>query len=582
MKIADILVQQGHLNEADLLRARAHHQQNGTPLLHTLIQMELVSPEQLIKSLSECYSIPVFDLRDLRAASQDALDLLPVALLQKLNVFPIKIEDGKLHLIFGSYPIDLPTLDMIKSRAGLKIQPYLAKGSDIRDAIERFIVQDKTKDALDKLLQEATVEVSLKTRSGQASPFDNRMIENAHSPVVRLVDLVVQTAVRSRASDIHFEPRETTLAIRYRIDGRLTVAKRIPPHLAASIVARLKIMSDLDISERRRPQDGRIRIGVDGKDVNLRVSTVPTVYGEKVVLRLLNHELAGIKDIRSLGFNEKDLHEFQDALDLKQGIVLITGPTGSGKTTTIYTALNQMSEKELNITTIEDPVEHCIDGLNQIQVNHKTGLTFASILRSTLRQDPDVIFVGEIRDSETADVAFKSALTGHLVFSTLHTNGCLATLARLRDMGLEPFLMASALRLVVAQRLLRLNCRSCRVPYAPNERALERMERLLSRKLTGTFYRSPGCHQCSDMGFKGRTAVYETLKISDKVRSLIAQEAPAAVILEQARQEGFSTLVEQAAAKAEAGLTTLEEIYEVLDMGLKISARAAAATVVGS
>jgi type IV pilus assembly protein PilB len=470
------------------------------------------------------------------------------------TVLPIGYEDGRLLLAMAD-PGNVFALDDVRSLTGMDVRPVVATRDDLLAAIDRFCRADADLDELTSELESAEqVDADLSKMK--------EIVEDA--PIVKYVNLLITQAIQDRASDIHIEPTEHDLRIRYRIDGVLHEVMRSPKQITSGVTSRLKIMAEIDIAERRIPQDGRLSVNAHGKKVDLRVATLPTVWGEKVVMRILDNSTARL-DLGDLGFSESNFDRYAKSFSKPYGMILVTGPTGSGKSTTLYATLNIVSRPEINVITVEDPVEYRLPGINQVQVNPKAGLTFAGALRSILRSDPDVVLLGEIRDHETAQIAVEAALTGHLVLSTLHTNDAPSAVTRLVEMGIEPFLVGSALDCVLAQRLARRLCQKCREPYTPEREAL------LSARFPWqdgmdlpTLYRANGCSACAKTGYRGRLALHEVMPISEEIERLAVERASAVAISHVAREQGMATLREDGMLKVLQGVTTLEEILRVV------------------
>jgi general secretion pathway protein E len=519
----------------------------------------VMEEEDLLKALAAKLRVPY--LKDLEDGGVDPLLIskVPIAFSKKHMVVPLKMEDGVLTVATVD-PLHYEPLDDLRVILGCReLRVVLSSEHEVLRAINRFYEQRS--DTPEEMIQSMDTENSDRILH-ELEETEDLLDVSDEAPVIKLVNLILFQAVKERASDIHIEPFQKELKVRYRIDGILYQRFDPPKKYQSAIVSRLKVMAKLDIAEKRLPQDGRIPIKIAENDIDIRVSIIPTTFGERVVLRLLDKSsvLLGLEDI---GLTPDQLEILDDLIHRANGILLVTGPTGSGKTTTLYGALSRINSPDKNIITIEDPVEYQLWGIGQIQVNPKIGLTFAHGLRSVLRHDPDVILVGEIRDVETAEIAIQSALTGHLVFSTLHTNDAASAVTRLVDMGIEPFLAASVVRAIVAQRLIRVICSECKEGYVPEAEAL-RGEGLAMSELEGkTLYRGKGCPACSETGYRGRTGIYEILLVSEGIRQLIMKKADSTTIGRKAVEEGMRTLREDGARKVLAGVTTLEEVVRV-------------------
>lgn len=538
------------------------------PLHELLVEMEFLNEENLIQTASEVFKLPVTNLAQERV-DESVLKVIPNEKAKQYGVFPLRYEDNCL-VVAMSNPQDIVALDHLGMLVNRKIKPVLARKSEIASFVEKYyLLDDSVYDLVKSITDESQIEVIKDGEDASKKAHDvSVLIDSDHSPAVKLVNLILADAIRSRASDIHIEPFERFVEVRYRIDGNLRNIMKVPSDLCPYLIVRLKILTELDISETRKTQDGRCSVLINGRKVDLRISVIPTFFGEKMVLRLLDKKEAQI-DLDSLGFYEDDLRIIRQAIRKPQGMVLVTGPTGSGKTSTLYAALGHLKNETKNIVTIEDPVEYLIDGISQIQVNPVKNVTFANGLRSILRQDPNIILVGEIRDLETAEIAFRASLTGHLVLSTVHTNNALATIVRLLDIGLESYLIGSSLILIVAQRLVRTICPYCKAEVTSPEQKQELQEKfglfIQKHKIEKLFY-GKGCERCCYTGFLGRTAIGEILKIDERLSDLISRNAPQAEMLKVAQETGLRTLADSGIRKIVDGVTTIEEVESVCDI----------------
>jgi type IV pilus assembly protein PilB len=542
-RLGDLLVEAGLITESQLAEA-LREKAPGQKLGDALLQRGYITEQQLIEALEFQLGIPHVSLYRY-PIDPKATNLVPKEFARRHMVMPLKVEGDRL-LVAMADPMDFFAIDDLRLSTGFQIETAIASKDDILRAINKYYDIDE---AFEDFLQTPPPEVR----------DDERAAED-DSPIVRLVNQILQLAVEQRASDIHIDPQETKVLIRYRIDGLLRTERALPKHMQSMLTARIKILANMDITEHRVPQDGRIKMDIDFHPVDLRVSTLPTVYGEKIVMRVLDLG-AALNDIHKLGFNPVNLDRFIRLIERPNGIVLITGPTGSGKSSTLYAALNHLNSEHVNIITIEDPVEYQIEGVNQIQVNPNVGLTFAQGLRSILRQDPNIIMVGEIRDRETAEVAIRASLTGHLVLSTLHTNDALSTITRLIDMGIEPFLVATSLAGVVSQRLVRRVCRDCQEVYEPTKRERD----IFARRgiEVHQLVRGRGCPTCNMTGYRGRLAIHELLVVTDEMRRVILNNEPFSKLRELALQNKMIFLLDDGLLKVKQGLTTLEEVLKV-------------------
>jgi len=564
LKLGELLVREGLINNAQLENAISIQRQDGGRLGEILVKMGLVKEEQLVVALGKQLGIPYFSFGTgmLKPAVDQGLEkLIPHSFSMKNLILPLSRTLRSLTVAMVD-PLDLILIDNLKKLTGCDINQVVATKSDILKAIDEFYGKTALLDQAVKASYGETPslegsEIEIMETSDQELSLDKLIARAEEAPVVKLVDLIIRQAIDERASDIHIEPFKDKISLRYRIDGKLF---EIPPpakHLHLPIISRIKILSKLDIAEKRLPQDGAFLVKLEDRLVDLRVSSIPTIYGEKIVMRILDRG-AVVLDLGLLGFEPKQLELIRHAASTAYGLVFLTGPTGSGKTTTLYAVLNEIKNPTKNILTIEDPVEYKIDGINQVQIKPEIGLTFASALRSFLRQDPDIMLVGEVRDLETAQICIRSSLTGHLVLSTLHTNDAPSAVTRLIDIGIEPYLLSSSLLLVVAQRLIRKLCPDCKEAYEPTPEQLKTVT-----LKTDLIYRPKGCPKCSQIGYKGRVCIAEIMSISEELRSLISQGASFQKIREVARQVGMQTLYESAIKKVEMGITSLEEALSV-------------------
>ncbi|APG27912.1 type II secretion system protein GspE [Syntrophotalea acetylenivorans] len=554
--LGEILQQQCSVPAAAIEQALTAQQQSQLRLGELLIQAKAIDSATLARALALQLDLPFCD-QITEPAEDELLKLIPIAFAKEHRIFPIKRNNGRLKLAIAD-PLDGRVLNDLTTLTGCQPDIVVASAEEILQAINRGYEQHADK------AQNVAEEISDSDSSDQLGKLEPADLLDAsdEGPIIRFVNSMLTQAYKERASDIHIEPFETDLVVRYRIDGILYEVLRPPAKAQASISSRIKIMANLNIAEKRLPQDGRFGVRIAGKDVDVRVSTLPTAFGERIVLRLLDKS-TNVLTLEEIGMGPVLLRQVHSMIRKSHGIFLVTGPTGSGKTTTLYAALSLLNSREKNIITVEDPIEYQLEGVGQIQVNPKIELTFAAGLRSILRQDPDIIMVGEIRDTETAEIAVQSALTGHMVFSTLHTNDAAGALTRLVEMGIEPFLAASSIVGVLAQRLVRNLCPHCRETYQPSPELLR--EAGLSQELpTGSMlYRAVGCDQCMDIGYRGRSGIYELLTIDEKVRDLLLQNQDAGAIKRASLAAGMTSLREAGIAKALAGETSIEEVLRV-------------------
>ncbi len=552
--LGEILVEAG-LSQDRLRKALDLQKKRGGRIGTLLVRLNFVTEEEVLKALGQQLGLPYQS--DLGEIDRELALKLPITYAKKAVVIPLKRENGTIFAA-TSEPLNLSTVDDLSVLLGADIALRLAPSEKILDTINRIYSEDMNR------AEDTAQEMEEEDLSFLAAELDEPtdLLEvTDDAPIIRLVNSLLSQAIRERASDIHIEPFEKELIARFRIDGILYNILTIQKRFQASIASRVKIMSGLNIAEKRLPQDGGMRIKIGGKDVDIRVSIVPTAFGERIVLRLLYRESA-LLPLDQIGFSGDTLTRFNEMIERPHGIILVTGPTGSGKTTTLYAALSKINSPDKNIITIEDPIEYQLKGIGQIQVNAKIQLTFAAGLRSVLRQDPDVILVGEIRDGETAEIAIQAALTGHLVFSTLHTNDAAGAVTRLIDMKIEPFLISSSVMAILAQRLVRVLCKECREPYQMTPAEIDELE--IRNGLEGaTVYRAKGCGVCFNTGYFGRSAIYELLTVDDEIRQLIMKNADASTIKAKAMEKGMRTLRQDGAARVLEGITSVDEVVRV-------------------
>ncbi len=554
-QLGEILLDEGLLTEGQLMAAIDEQLARGQSLGRTLVENGVLTEAQLVAALARQVGMDFIDL-DEYSVDRQAVALVPAALCRRYVVLPIALDDGVLILATAD-PGNVVAVDDVRTMSGRQVRPVVTTYDHLVRAIDRFCRADGEMENLSSAYEEEQPEAD-----DDLSRMGDFVDEDA--PIVRYVNLLVSQAITDRASDIHIEPEEHDLRVRYRIDGVLHEMQRSPKQIQGGVISRVKIMSDIDIAERRKPQDGRMSVVHQGRKIDLRVATLPTVWGEKVVMRILDNSTASL-DLRELSFLDDNFQIYQSSYTKPYGMILVTGPTGSGKSTTLYATLNAVSKPEINVITVEDPVEYRLAGINQVQVNPKAGLSFASALRSILRSDPDVVLLGEIRDHETAQIAIEAALTGHLVLSTLHTNDAPSAITRLIEMGIEPFLVGSALDAVVAQRLARKLCDKCKQAYEPSE------VELLAAKFpwvpgedVPVMHRPVGCVACSKTGYFGRIAIHEVMQVSEEIERLAVAHASAAEIGAMARRQGMVQLRDDGWQKVALGLTSVEEILRVV------------------
>ena len=556
-KFGELLFNKGILSKAQLVEVFNFKKHNNEELSQIIINKGFAEDEDVIGCLAEVLNIPFVQLQDY-AVDPAVLEIVPKELSIKHKVFPVfKIENSLTIAMVN--PGDVQVIDRLHRETGYEIEPAVSLERDVMKAIETHYEGAKEIDSsLDEVIQDIQSEKPEKEETTSAEKLKQL---SAETPVVKLVNLVLSQAIMERASDIHIEPEEKTLQVRYRVDGILHDSLTPPKHLQAAIISRVKILANLDIAESRIPQDGRFQILINGREIDFRVSTLPTVYGENIVLRILDKSSLML-NLEDLGIEQEAYKKLKEMIASSYGVILVSGPTGSGKTTTLYSILHGLNTPDKNIITVEDPVEYRLKRIRQAQVNVKAGLTFATGLRAILRQDPDILMVGEIRDSETAKIAIESALTGHLVLSTIHTNDAPGGLTRLTEMGIEPFLSASAIIGIIAQRLVRKLCNNCKVSYKATASNLSEL-RLTDGSKDIKFYRAAGCVQCRNTGYKGRNGIYEIMAVDEEIRELTLNGASADQIKRAAIKNGMRNLRYDGIRKAMQGMTSVEEVLRI-------------------
>ena len=550
-QLGQILIEQGLITPAQLEQALEEHRKTPKSLGRVLIDLQLIKEADLVRALAEQVGLEFVDLADYHIDPSSTM-LLPDALARRYRAIPIGERDGKL-LVAMSDPANVYALDDIRTITNRDVQPVVATAADVEQAIQKFAGMDGQVEAL-------------ASQASEQLETDDEQLESAleEAPIVKLVQAIMTQAVGDRASDVHIEPTERDVRVRFRVDGVLHDVMHSPKNIQGGLISRLKVMADLNIAEKRVPQDGRISMRVGGRTLDLRVATLPTVFGEKIVIRVLDKSQALLR-LEDLGFADDSYKRFSASFSKPYGAILVTGPTGSGKSTTMYATLNILNQEDRNIITVEDPVEYRLDGVNQMQVNPKAGLTFASALRSILRADPDIVLIGEIRDKETATIAIEAALTGHLVLSSLHTNDAASAISRLVEMEVETFLVASAIDCVVAQRLFRMLCERCKEAYKPEHAELVAAgypEWLIPE--IETLYRPTGCSACSNTGYRGRAGLYEVMPMTEEIQRLTVDRASADELRKVAIEQGMMTLRDDGLEKARMGRTSIGEIARVV------------------
>jgi len=551
MKLGEIIRKIKNIPEEEIEKAASSAVERGERIGEALLRMKLITKKELAHALAMQFGLPFEKEINPEDVPDELIEGLSIQFVKNSLILPLGRIDGGIKVAISD-PLNLyPLNDLSLFYGGAPIIPVIASPDDIMEAINK--VYDRKAKRAEVMVEE--IEGGIEEIQEFDEPID-LLDEVDEAPIIKLVNNLLYQAVRSRASDVHFEPFEKEVVVRFRVDGVLHEIMRVPKKAHPSMVSRVKVMSSLNIAEKRLPQDGRARIKIAGKDIDLRVSVVPTSHGERVVMRLLDRS-SMMLPLEEIGLRGPKLEKLLKIINMPHGIFLVTGPTGSGKTTTLYAAITKLNREEKNIITIEDPVEYQLKGIGQIQVNPKINLTFAQGLRAILRQDPDIIMVGEIRDLETAEIAIHASLTGHLVFSTLHTNDSAGAITRLIDMGVEPFLVASSLIGVLAQRLVRTICPFCKKPYKPSSDEIKEL------KGVNVLYRGEGCEQCMGTGYRGRTGIFELLIVDDDIRALISKNVPTNVIKKAAVEKGMDTLREDGLKKVREGITTLEEVIRV-------------------
>ena len=556
-RIGDMLVAGGYLTEEKLKAGLAESRRTGKKLGETLVEMGFIRQSDLINVLENQLDVEYVDLQRM-SLPKNLVSVIPRAIAKKHNVVPLASDANTVTIAIAD-PLNFVATDAVRAVTRRKVITRLADAQSITRALTDLYGSETAEKALEEL------------RGDDSAPSDFQSVADANiigadnenaAPTIRLVNSFLEYAVNQNASDIHLEPREREMVVRMRIDGVLRKVFNVPRATQSAVIARIKVMGNMNIAEHKIPLDGRSNIRVNDKDVDLRISTLPTVYGEKVVIRLLNKS-SSLLNTKGIGLTDKNLKKFNALLENSNGVILIVGPTGSGKSSSMYTMIGQLNTDEVNLVTLEDPVEYNFDGVNQVQINEKTGMTFASGLRSILRQDPDIIAVGEIRDGETADIAMRAAITGHLVLSTLHTNDAPSTIDRLLDMGVEPFLISSALKGVISQRLVRRICPNCRESYSASEeeQSMLKLPYVPGRK----FYRGKGCPMCFNTGYRGRTAVFEILTLTSPIKQAISDNAPHSELMRRIQDSDFETLLVDCQRLVLDGTTTLSEAFRTVN-----------------
>ena len=561
-RLGELLLAAGTITQEELDRGLELQKTQKGRLGEVLIANNIITEDQLIEALQMQLGIEYVDLSKINIPTELA-STVPKNIAKQYQVVPVRQKKDELYLAMSD-PLNFYAIEEVRKAVRKKVVPMVAHAAQVERAIQVLYGNEGAARAIEEMKREQASGQGNDTAVQDSSFVSNQLDDSVNNaPTIRLVNSIIERAINERASDIHLEPHETEMVVRMRIDGLMRTILTVPKDLQSSVISRIKIMSGLDISERRIPQDGRFNVRVRDKDIDLRVSTLPTVYGEKIVARLLDKS-GGKLNKDNIGLSGHDMETFEKMIKCRSGVLLIVGPTGSGKSTTMYAMIGELNKPEVNMVTLEDPVEYNIDGVNQVPINEKTGMTFANGLRAILRQDPDIIGVGEIRDGETAEIAMRSAITGHVVISTIHTNDAVGTIERLEDIGVEPYLVSSALRGVISQRLVRRICPRCRTAYTPDEDELADLG--LPNEEGVQFYKGAGCPECFDTGYRGRIAVFEMLIITGRVRRMIAEGASRGEIEAELKkpESGFVSLRENALRLVREGVTTSSELLRVI------------------
>jgi type IV pilus assembly protein PilB len=564
-QLSEMMIRSGRVGSTELEKALAIQEETGRVLTDILIEEKLASSEDIAQTYSELLNIPYLELDEDFHLKRDEYDLIPESVARRYCLIPLQKEDGISITIVMKNPLDMDAVDTVRSLTSFEIHKAVSTEERINTIIEKCYkeeayVESSLQDIIDIEAGEGSAGFE-----GDIGDVDQLLIHANDAPVVRYVNLLLMEAVRDGASDIHFEPGENSCTVRLRVDGALRPVTPPPKSLFPAIITRIKILSEMDIAERRLPLDGRFKFKFSGRVIDVRVSSMPQVFGEKVVMRILDKDSL-LLDLGDIGFEGQNLKRFKEILAMPNGVILLTGPTGSGKTTTLYSALNLLKSPTKNVQTVEDPVEYLMEGINQMPTRPKIGLNFAECLRHILRQDPDAVMIGEIRDAETAEIALRASLTGHIVLSTLHTNDSTSSFSRLHDIGIKPYLTAATIRLIIAQRLVRKICTNCKVEYTPDDGELEWVKPIFPDAASWTFYHGEGCNQCRNRGVKGRRAIYEFLEVTPAIRELVHDNANDMLLRQKATEGGMETLAENAFNRVRQGEITISEAISVCQM----------------
>ncbi len=556
---SEILLRQKTISPNQLAEAQQMARGSGVKVGDALVRLGYATSEEVMKALAQQHNLDYVKLADIQIPP-NIIELVPESVARENAILPMDERDGALRVIVSD-PLDIDTLDKLRFILDRKVEIALAPREAIVDSINRHYGVTEGESA-DSMLQEFTDTAIDFTETEDAAATTDEAVDETSAPIVRLVHLIISEAVQLRASDIHIEPFDDRVRVRYRIDGVLVERDSPPRRLLGAILSRIKILAKIDIAERRRPQDGRIKVTLGEKELDLRVSVLPSNHGQTIVMRILDKDSIKV-GIRQLGLSESDFRTFQQLIRRPNGIILVTGPTGSGKTTSLYAALNDLNRPDRKIITAEDPVEYYLPGINQVEVKHSIGLDFARIIRSMLRQAPNIILVGEMRDTETAEMGIQASLTGHLVFSTLHTNDAPGAITRMVDMGVPSYLVASSVIAILAQRLVRVNCAKCKQKYTPSESVLETAGITPEMARTSTFMKGKGCGNCGKSGYRGRLGIFEVLLMTNRIREMVFKNASTQELRKAGLAQGMRTLFDDGIAKAMKGISTIDEVYRV-------------------
>lgn len=561
-QLSEMMIRSGRVGARELEQALAIQEQSGRVLTDILVDEQLATAEDIAMTYSDLLNIPFLELGEEFHLKRDEYSMIPESVARRFCLVPLMKEEGVSITLVMKNPLDMDAVDTVRSLTSFEIHKAVSTEDRIHAVIDKCYKEEAYVEAsLQDIVDIEEGEQSL-VEGGNLGEVDQLLIHANDAPVVRFVNLLLMEAVRDGASDIHFEPGEHSCAVRLRVDGALHPVTPPPKSLYPAIVTRIKILSEMDIAERRLPQDGRFKFKYSGRVIDVRVSSMPLVFGEKVVMRILDKDSL-LLDLEDIGFQGQSLKRFKEILDLPNGVVLLTGPTGSGKTTTLYSALSILKKPTRNVQTVEDPVEYLMEGINQMPTRPRIGLTFAECLRHILRQDPDAVMIGEIRDSETAEIAMRASLTGHIVLSTLHTNDATSAFSRLRDIGIPSYLTAATMRLIIAQRLVRTICPNCKAEYRPDEFEMEWVRPIFPDASDWTYYHGAGCNQCRNRGVKGRRAIFEFLEVTPQLRELVHEEVGDIVLRKKAIEGGMETLAENGFRRVQSGETTISEAIKV-------------------